>query len=831
MENERKRFPEILISRTDAGVEAAAGVKLRSILIADLLVSSQQDGGNFHLSRRLDPRFQLQATESFLSAMASSLDNQMLELHLTVLPDLAYRPHGGIWITLFLRSFAPSEEKAKESVITGYLSLMPLLFSLFPEVEFEPLTSPEELLKRVLPFRAYHAVTIQRRREMISLTTPVTRSSIGFGSQSPQVSDAPHEMGHLYPWVPTMNDRSLLLDCLMGQLNPVQVIIRIKHSAVSTLAVTRLKEAIRKCEDFLNAKREYQITLNKQAELLRNLSLMQLAQLNQMALHLGVFMLTPGRVDPALVNVLGHAVTGSCLPAEEKDMYQGGFTVRETKPESVAQWSYSPEEEPFTLLEAAGSFIIPAAPTDETMGLPVRRCRTAPAKIPADGNPKGGDIKLFVNEHRGINHVVSLSIEERMRHTFIIGQTGTGKSTLMEKMILQDIRAGRGLAVIDPHGDMIDSILGRIPKGRAEDVVLFDMVDRERPLGFNLIQSRTVEERDLIVDELYLALDHIYDMKACGGPIFEANFRGMLRLLMGEGSRGDFVPTLLEFTSCYLNSDFRRWLKNSIADRQVLDFIEELEKTGGEASLHNVAPYITSKFSRFINDTTLMRIVGQEKTSFDFDEIMNKGKIFLVKLGKGRFGSTVSALIANQLVARFKLAAMKRGDMPPEDRRDFMLYVDECQNLPGENFIELLSQARKFGMGLVLATQYTAQLADAGGKGNGLLSAILGNVGTILIFRLGQEDAVRLAPVLHPYFSSLDIVGLPNWQGYARMQTTEDSMPPFSFRTRKDETPYTEHVANEIRNLSRLKYGTDRDSVDAQILHRRSLWKDDKVPF
>jgi DNA helicase HerA-like ATPase len=224
-------------------------------------------------------------------------------------------------------------------------------------------------------------------------------------------------------------------------------------------------------------------------------------------------------------------------------------------------------------------------------------------------------------------------------------------------------------------------------------------------------------------------------------------------------------------------------LKHSIKDPQISDFVKELEQTGGEASIENLSPYITSKLSRFTHDITLRRIVGQEKTSFDFNEIMNKGKILLVKLGKGRFGATVSALLANQIVTRFKLAAMKRGDMPHKDRRDFFLYVDECHNLPSENFMELLSEARKFRMGLVLATQYTAQLGSASQKENNFLSAILGNVGTILIFRLGQEDAVKLSPALHPSFSSLDIVGLPNWQGYARLQMSNEPTPPFSFRT------------------------------------------------
>ncbi len=207
---------------------------------------------------------------------------------------------------------------------------------------------------------------------------------------------------------------------------------------------------------------------------------------------------------------------------------------------------------------------------------------------------------------------------------------------------------------------------------------------------------------------------------------------------------------------------------------------------------------------------------------------MSEQKILLVNLGKGRFGPYASALLANQLVVRFKLAAMKRGEMAPDKRKEFFLYVDECHNLPSENFCELLSEARKFGMGLVLATQYTAQLKRSGDGSMNLLSAILGNVGTILIFRLGHEDAISMAPALYPAFSSVDIVGLPNWYGYARMQIDGQATPPFSFKTRKDPSVYRKSTARRLRSMSNRRYGTRSSQVDAQIRKRRMVWRDTK---
>ena len=429
-------------------------------------------------------------------------------------------------------------------------------------------------------------------------------------------------------------------------------------------------------------------------------------------------------------------------------------------------------------------------------------------------------MRLFVNSHQGGRQPVYQSVEDRMKHCFVLGQTGTGKSTLLESMILQDIHAGRGLAVIDPHGDLVEPILGKIPKERSRDVIYFNMLDREYPPGFNLLEWRTLEERDMIVDDLYLTLDRLYDMRETGGPMFESHFRNMIKLLMGDRKNPLFVPTLLEFSLCYRDRKFRRWLKEQIHDPQVLDFITQAEDTRGDADLDNVSTYITSKFNRFVQDTTLKRIIGQEKTSLDFEGIMNSGKILLVNMGKGRFGPVVSSLLANQLVTKFKLAAMKRGDMPSEKRRDFFLYVDEAHNLPVENFMELLSEARKYRMGLIMATQYVAQLKGRL-QGQDLLSAVMGNVGTLLFFRVGQQDAPVLAPMLQPRFNSLDLVNLPDWQGYSKLQLGRSNVQPFSFVTEKDDSPCSQARARQNRNFSRTKYGTYYKEVDEQIAARR----------
>jgi hypothetical protein len=611
---------------------------------------------------------------------------------------------------------------------------------------------------------------------------------------------------------------------LMAQIDPVQLIVRLKNVSISQNETARMEEAVRQSEAFLNRQAPYQLPLKNQIEMIRDCFVRRLVALSQKAYRIGVFLTAPQPVDYVLGDVVGQAVTRPGKGAPSENIYQGGYVVTAVTINDAMNEEFFGETESFTAEEAACAFRLPAPPVDDRPGLVLRRSRTGFAMLQRNMSNKDGNITLFVNRHRQSTQEVTQGIEDRMRHSFIIGQTGTGKSTLMESMIMQDILNDKGLAVIDPHGEMIDSILGKIPKRRMEDVILFNFLDHQRPIGFNPLQWSTLDERDLIIDDIYMTIDHLYDMKETGGPLFETHMRGMLKLLMGDRPDVKFTGTMLELPLCYLDPKFRTWLTNRIQDPVVRDFIKEAEKAGGEGRIENISPYVTSKFGRFVNDTTLKRILGQKKTAFDFDDIINNGKIFLVKLGKGRFGSAVSGLLTNQLVTRFKYAAMKRGDMKPEERREFFLYVDECHNLPSDNITELLSEARKYRMGLVLATQYAAQLSN-NSTSNKFLSAVIGNVGSLFIFRLGQEDARLMSPILNPQFGTMDVVGLPNWQGYARMHTSGDSVPPFSFHTRRTETPYNEGIAELIINLSRMKYGQAAEAVDEEIADRRLIWK------
>jgi hypothetical protein len=586
----------------------------------------------------LSPKVLYQAREAFLYAIAAWDKTVSLELHLFSLPDLACRPHGRLENVLFIRIIGKFRKKNHEQVIAHYLSLMPLLAAYFPYLDFSPITDDAEIFLTMTPFKVRNALAIVRFEEHIPLSTVVERPLIsGFNHLSLKKEILPNSVSHCRPWIPSMDDGSKLMNLLMLQLDPYKIIFRLRPCIIDQAVLNRLDSVIKMCEIFLSGSRDNQVVLHRQVNLIRDVSVQQVGLLIDACLDMGVILLAPHAIDTALANVVGRAVSDS-RSSVNGDVFRGGFSLREINVKQASSADFFPENEPFTICEAAGAFRMPIPPLDEQTGMPLKRFRTTLAHLPSSNSKDADAIDLFLNEHQGMKQPVFCNTEDRMRHTFIIGQTGTGKSTLMQKMILQDIRAGKGLAVIDPHGDLVDDILQRMPKDRSEDVILFDLLDRERPLGFNVLAWDTIEERDLIIDSLYETVHKIYDLKTSGGPIFEQYFRGMLKLLMMERPNEDFIPTLLEFSQCFLNKDFRTWLKQSVTDQVTMDFIEEMEKATGDVRIESISPYITSKFSRFLNDHTLKMIVGQQKTSFDFSDVMNEGKLLFVKLGKGRFG-------------------------------------------------------------------------------------------------------------------------------------------------------------------------------------------------
>ena len=824
-------YVHVVQNQNKRSYEATVGLKLQSILKADLIREgdvSVELGTDESRSANRNVQKSRMLREAFLQALTGWPSDVFIELRIVVIPNIASRANGHLSICMFIRADQEKMEMAREKVISAFLSLKPILWSHISEAEFVPLSNQRDLQFHLEPFPSKNAVSIGRRESTISLSTPMRRLAIGFGAQKQlETEKDDNVIEHIYPWRPSHDDWAVLLNTLMAQMDPTELIVRLKPTEPQETLLERLRSNLLTCEKFLGGLSETQKLLKQQARMIRDISLQHLSELSFCCFDLSVFIVSERPVDSVLANVMGRSITRSVTDGSNENLFEGGFRVQTVSSKSLRSCAGMIDGHGFGFSEAACAFRLPDPPEDDIFGLPLRRYRTNFAFIKTNSETSSGATRLFMNAHQGIEQEIFSTMEDRFRHMFVMGQTGTGKSTLMESMILQDIRAGRGVAVIDPHGELVEPILGKIPKDREKDVIFFNMLDRKKPLGFNVIQWRSIEERDLIIDELYLTLDRIYDMKQVGGPMFENNFRGMLKLLMGAKKTKDYVSTLLEFSRCYQEEGFRDWLKERSCDPQTLDFMKELETTRGDLSIERISPYITSKFNRFVHDSTLRLIIGQEKTSFDFEKVLNEQKILLVHLGKGRFGRNASGLLANQLVSRFKNAAMKRGEIKPEERAPFFLYCDEIQNLPPENFRELLSEARKFKMGLVLSTQYAGQIKNDQSRSD-LLSAILGNVGTIAAFRLGYDDATKMAQIFYPNFTFDDILGLPNWEGYVRMQSNGEATPPFSFRTVLDQTLYSPRTAERIRKMSQKKFGRDARRVEKSIERRRSVWKEEE---
>ena len=823
-----KYFPVILTQQRKKKIQAFSALKLESILQGELLIAnSRVQNNNISALNKMNPNILQNTRESFIQSISQLDESLSLELSIASYPNLANAAGNKLEIIFFICGEDKSDEMIKEKIISAFLNIKPIITALFPEADFRPVSSLK-VLKEMRKYNNFkNAVSIDRKFKKIALRSPFGLKEIGFGAKVGTEIKQPDKtvLRHIFQWIPSNDDWSNLINVMLNQIDPTRIVIRLKNAPLKERTLINLKKTISACDCFLASLEAENLTLKEQALLIRQQTITRIEKLMGDCFNLGVFLLSSNRANSFLGKILGNAITGLKDKTNKNTFWQGGFQISNVSIDKVIELNYFYDKEPFTATEASCAFRLPNPPFGEVpAGFPVKNFRTALAMISGNNKDKNS---LFIgkNNHKGVEQPVVIDNESRFRHCFLLGQTGTGKSTLMSNMIIQDIQAGRGVAVIDPHGDMIDDILGRIPLERAEDVILFDPLDTGRPIGFNVLEWNTIQERDLIVDEIYQILHQIYDLVETGGPIFELYFRGALALLMGDHKR-EFTSTILDFAPFFLDEDFRKYLKDSVNDVNLHDFLKQAERASGDVSMNRVAPYIISKFARF-QDATLKRIIGQSRTTFNIEEIMNTGKIFLIKLGKGRFGGVTSALLANMIVSRIKLAAMKRGELSPSKRREFFIYIDEAHNLPAENFMELLSEARKYRLGLVLATQYAAQLTKSSvGTRDNLLSALLGNVGQTIVFRLGQEDAKKMAASFEPSFAEQDIIALPNWHGYVRMQQKNNALSPFSIKTSVNKTPYHSGTADKIKTLSRLKYGMDSSVVDQAILQRRSVWKE-----
>ncbi|MDO8507335.1 MAG: DUF87 domain-containing protein [bacterium] len=434
-----------------------------------------------------------------------------------------------------------------------------------------------------------------------------------------------------------------------------------------------------------------------------------------------------------------------------------------------------------------------------------------PLNIPQEGTVIGKAT------YRGEEKVIRVSDVDKRRHVYILGQTGTGKSNLMKNMIVDDIMRGKGVAYIDPHGQDLEDVISKIPKERAEDVIIFDAGDIERPMGLNIFEAETTEQKDLVTNEALDILYSLYDPNHSGqifGPRFDHWFRNAALTLMADPAGGTFI----EIPTLFTNERFLAEKLKHVEDPIVRSFwVDEFANTSQQVKSEMLS-YFIPKFGAFMTNTTMRNIMGQPISSLKLREIMDNKKILLVNLSKGRIGEKNMKLLGMIFVIKLQVAAMSRADVPEDQRQDFTLYVDEFQNFLTESFAQILSEARKYRFILVVANQFVGQLTDE------IRTAVFGNVGTVMSFRVGPEDGEYMVKQFEPVFNVNDMLNMEN--GYAVIRLMINGYPSRPFIVNPTWPPIgvsNPKVGEAIKQLSRLKYAKPKEIVDQEVLSRMPI--------
>jgi hypothetical protein len=461
--------------------------------------------------------------------------------------------------------------------------------------------------------------------------------------------------------------------------------------------------------------------------------------------------------------------------------------------------------------ELASVFHFPILQT-QTPGVKWLKSREAP---PPPNAPMSG-LKIGESMFRGEKKPIYITEEDRRRHIYIVGQTGTGKSTLLGNLILSDIQSGKGVGVIDPHGELVEAALGHIPKERLDDLIYFNPGDLQKPIGLNMLDYNLErpEEKTFIVNEMLEIFGKLYDLKATGGPMFEQYMRNALLLLMEDMATEP--ATLVEVPRIFTDPEWRKKKLARIHNPVVVDFWEkEAAKAGGDASLANMTPYITSKFNSFIANDYMRPIIGQPKSAFNFREVMDSGKILLVNLSKGRIGDLNANLLGMIVTGRLLMAALSRTDSDAQSRRDFNLYIDEFQNFTTDSISTILSEARKYRLTLTVAHQFIAQLTEK------VRDAIFGNVGNQIVMRVGVPDAEFLVKYFDPIFTQNDLTNIDNLLALARIMINGETSPPFNIAVGHESWVQGDQAyKDKLKEYVRLKFGADRHLVEEDITRR-----------
>lgn len=419
---------------------------------------------------------------------------------------------------------------------------------------------------------------------------------------------------------------------------------------------------------------------------------------------------------------------------------------------------------------------------------------------------------LGYNVFRGSKKPIRLDGDDRARHMYVVGQTGVGKSLFLENLALQDMLNGDGFAFVDPHGDTAEQLLSMVPKERTEDVIYFCPAEMDYPMGLNLFEFHNPEQQDFLIQEAINMLYKLYDPMRQGiiGPRYEHWFRMAAKTVMANPEGGTFIDIPKVFT----DNQYAKQLIKHLKDEVVLDFWNKEMASTTDYHKSEILGWFVSKFGAFLANDMMRNIIGQSKSAFDLRYIMDNKKILLVNLSKGRTGDLNSKLLGMVFVMKFQAAAMSRSDIPEKERQDFALYVDEFQNFSTDSFATILSEARKYHLNLIVANQFTTQLSEE------IRDAVFGNVGTIVSFRVGQNDVDGLTRYFQPMFGADDLLRVPNWNTIVRTLIKGVPTQPFSMSTLPPLGTPNPQLGKALKQLSFAKYGKPKKKAEEGIFAR-----------
>lgn len=835
-----------LCEKQEAGAErfdAYLGMKLVSCPALRTSVDENSKEVQLHMLSQID----------FIRSLHNMEPPRVYALRYISEPNLRSFLAGTIEVCLMVKVSASSEANARAFAEYLFEETRNQLGSMLPEYSWRVVQDENEFTRLWEPFDIgnSYVTEIRRREGMLQLGTEMRRPSLARRCFSESDIRGAKEVYLVHQYIPRPSGLSRFLRVMLLHSSPLLAQVSLAPTALEESEEESIVEERLKCTKYLREEttgvypagtRPVSLRMAEEIELLLG---SQQLRLQDRPFILRVALASPKPVESYIADNLGIEMTlpvGGGAPelyggdAVQKGGYQvcypendDEFMLARRNIHELALEDWGPSMAPEGLqrlrdlvdaYEAAAAFRLPMALPEGIVGIEVQtaRMRPIPRELASLSAREGrGQILLGENRYLGFPHLVFMPQADRQQHLYVVGQTGTGKTTLLKTMILSDIANGNGVAVIDPHGDLFEELLSLVPEGRLADVVILDPSDQEYPVGLNFLQVKDREDKHFIAREIRSIMQKLlYDQYGrasteFAGPVFYQNMQNCLLLVMSDSEN---PGTILDFYYVFTRPGYyERFLPLKEPDNVLESFIEIFKRKGGKLfdssdSGLSMSEYVVSKFEDFIFDPRLRMMFGQKRSTIDFGEVMNEGKILLVNLAKGLLTESNARFFGMITMAKLQAEAMRRISMPKEQRRPFYIYVDEFQSLITSNFTILLSEGRKFGIGLTLANQFVHQITD-----EVVREAIFGNVGSIICFRLGHMDSAIIEPHMLPEFDAQDLTNLNNYNACAKITVAGKVVKPFSLHTLLPDLKPNHEIAMRARDMSRKKYGRAREEV------------------